>query len=134
MQKNIQKNYKKIAENEIVKDVKEHQEIVKKLNIEDSIMYIPRQKSFVSLKDHKDNFVNDPKCRLLNPTKFEIAKVSKKILTRVVDQLKVKTKLNLWKNNDAVIDWFENLHDKKRLKFVSFDIVDYYGSIFFLMP
>ena len=47
----------------------------------------------------------------------------------MVDQLKVKTKLNLWKNTDAVTDWFENLQNKRQLKFVSFDIVDYYGSI-----
>ena len=47
-------------------------------------MNVPTQKCFVSLKDHKENFVNDPKCRLLNPTKIEIAKVSEQILIREV--------------------------------------------------
>ena len=84
MQKNIQKDYKKIEINEIVKDVKKQQEIVQKLNIHDRVMNVPTQKCFVSLKDHKENFVNDPKCRLLNPTKIEIAKVSEQILIREV--------------------------------------------------
>ena len=110
-------------------DVRKQQGIVEKLNIHDRVMYVPPQKCFVSLKDHEENFVNDSKCRLLNPTKIEIAKVSKQILTRVVEQLRTKTKLNLWKNTDSVIEWFENLHNKKQLKFISFDIVDYYGSI-----
>ena len=87
-------------------------------------MYSDPKEAFVTLKDTKPNFINDPKCRLINPTKFEIAKISKKILTRVVDELKVKTKLQLWKNTDAVIDWFENLQNKKDLRFVSFDIKD----------
>ena len=92
-------------------------------------MYSDPKEAFVTLKDTKPNFINDPKCRLINPTKFEIAKISKKILTRVVDELKVKTKLQLWKNTDAVIDWFENLQNKKDLRFVSFDIKDYYSEI-----
>ena len=125
LQKNIQKDYKKIEVNEIVNDVI----IVENLNIHDRVMYVPPQKCFVSLKDHKENFVNDPKCRLLNPTKIEVAKVSKQILSRVVERLREKTKLNLWKNTDSVIDWFENLHNKKHLRFIAFDIVDYYGSI-----
>ena len=129
LQKNIQKDYKKIEINEIVSDVRKQQGIVEKLNIHDRVMYVPPQKCFVSLKDHKENFVNDPKCRLLNPTKIEMAKVSKQILTRVVEQLRTKTKFNLWKNTDSVIEWFENLNNKKRLRFISFDIVDYYGSI-----
>ena len=103
LQKNIQDNkYKKITDkSESVNDVKDQQEIVKNLNIEDRVMYVPPKKAFVSLKDHKDNFVNDPKCRLLNPTKLEVGKVSKQILSRVVDALRVKTKLDLWKNTDS---------------------------------
>ena len=87
--------------------MKVQQVIVKNLNIEDRVMYVPPKKAFVSLKDHKDNFVNDPKCRLLNPTKVEIGKVSKQILSRVVNALRVKTKIDLWKNTDSCIEWFD---------------------------
>ena len=32
-----------------------------------------RNQSFITLKDHKENFKNNPKCRLINPAKSEIA-------------------------------------------------------------
>ena len=34
-------------------------------------------------KDHKPNFGSNPKCRLINPTKTEIGKISKQILERI---------------------------------------------------
>ena len=40
LQKNIQKDYRKIAEDDILEDIEEQQEIVKKLNIEDRVMYV----------------------------------------------------------------------------------------------
>ena len=92
-------------------------------------MYVPPKEAFITLKDHKPNFINDPTCRLLNPTKVQSGKISKQILSRVVEELREKTKLQLWKNTDSVIDWFEKLPNKKSLRFVSFDIQDYYGSI-----
>ena len=33
------------------------------------------------------------------------------------------------KNTTSVIDWFNNIHDKQRCSFTSFDIVDFYPSI-----
>ena len=51
LQKNIQDNkYKKITDkSEIVNDVKVQQEIVKNLNIEDRVMYVPPKKAFVRI-------------------------------------------------------------------------------------
>jgi hypothetical protein len=41
-----------------------------------------KREEFISLKDHKENFVNNPKCRLINPAKSgESGKLSK-IITR----------------------------------------------------
>ena len=34
---------------------------------------------FNTLKDHKENFVNNPKTRLINPVKNEIGRISKDI-------------------------------------------------------
>ena len=34
---------------------------------------------FVTIKDHKENNRNNPKCRLLNPTKPELGMISKNI-------------------------------------------------------
>ena len=81
---------------------------------------------FISLKDHKANFQNNQPCRLLNPTKCELGKVSKKILEKIINIVREKTKFNQWKNTKSLIDWFENLTDKKKLKFIQFDICEFY--------
>ena len=39
--------------------------------------------TYITLKDHKDNFVNNPKCRLINPAKGEMGIVSKKLLEAI---------------------------------------------------
>ena len=31
-----------------------------------------QKQSFIKLKNHKENFKNDPKCRIINPGKSEI--------------------------------------------------------------
>ena len=85
--------------------------------------------SFISLKDHKENFQNNPQVRLLNPTKCEIGKISKKILERIVKQLRKKLKLKQWQNTDAVIEWFKALSDKKKKRFIQIDIDSFYPSI-----
>ena len=72
---------------------------------------------------------NDPKARLLNPQKPEIGRISKKIVSKEMGDLRSKTNLNLWKSTDSVITWFTKLQDKRSLRFISFDICDYYGSI-----
>ena len=81
------------------------------------------------MKDHKDNFQNNPQVRLLNPTKCEIGKISKKILERIVRQLRKKLKLKQWQNTDAVIEWFKGLSNKKKKRFIQFDIESFYPSI-----
>ena len=58
---------------------------------------------FITLKDHKPNFRNNPTCRLINPTKPEIGKISKQILEKINTDVKTATKLNQWKNTDEVI-------------------------------
>jgi hypothetical protein len=87
------------------------------------------RQAFVTLKDHKENFENNPKCRLINPTKAELGKVSKHILSDIVKIVKEKTKVNHWQNTDEVIMWFKNLKDKNRFTFIQFDICDFYSSI-----
>ena len=82
-----------------------------------------------SLKDHKPNFQEDPKIRLLNLTKPEIGRISKKILSKIITVVKAKTKFNQWINTDDVISWFTSLPNKERLKFISFDVQSMYSSI-----
>ena len=42
-----------------------------------------KREAFISLKDHKENFENNPKCRLINPAKSDSGKISKLILDKI---------------------------------------------------
>ena len=56
--------------------VREHKEIVDNLEIADRVFSTQKNNCFVSLKDHKLNFLNNPACRLINPCKPEVGKIS----------------------------------------------------------
>ena len=127
--KSINKDYKKASDEAVNKVNGKDKKVAEKLELDDRIYTLARQEAFITLKDHKDNFADNPKTRLLNPAKSEIGKVSKEILTKVVTTLRMKTNLNSWKNTPSVIDWFKNLQNKKKLSFIEFDVCDYYPSI-----
>ena len=115
---------------EAIKEVtKQDKEIVTKLDIEDRVYSTTAKQAFISLKDHKPNFNNNPTCRLLNPTKPEVGKVSHKILKKIVECVRNKTQLKQWKNVYSCIEWFKLLKNKKNLSFIIFDIVSFYPSI-----
>ena len=73
----------------------------------------------------KDN----PKARLINPTKNEIGRIIKNILDKINHQLKDSLRINQWKDTSEVIQWFLKIPDKNRHKFAIFDIKDFYSSI-----
>ena len=76
---------------------------------------------FITLKDHKDNFENNPTTRLINPAKDEVDRISKALCQ--------KLKANQWKNTAAVVEWFKAINNKNSYKFCMFDIKDFYPSI-----
>ena len=49
---------------------------------------------FITLKDHKEIFLNNPKTRLLNPAENEFARISKAILDKINLNLRNATKVN----------------------------------------
>ena len=63
---------------------------------------------------------------MINPGKSEVGIVSKNILGRVIKDVKNVTQVNQWRNTSTVIDWFKSITNKKKAKFVKFDIVDLY--------
>ena len=73
--------------------------------------------------------MNNPKFRVINPTKSELGKVSKQMLTKIISAVKTKSQLLQFKNSDSTIDWFCKLKDKHRLHFIQFDVVNFYASI-----
>ena len=76
---NITNTYQKADISLPTKINKDAKRISKKFSIEQKIDIMPQQQSFITIKDHKENFRTNPKYRLLNPTKSELGKLSKNI-------------------------------------------------------
>ena len=129
LNKNIHKDYKKAAIEDLRRANEHHKEIVVKHDLDDRIMATQARPARVTLKDHKPNFQEDPKVRLLNPTKPDIQVISRHILSKIIKVVRCKTKYKQWINSDSVISWFSEIPDKHRQKFLSFDVVSMYPSI-----
>ena len=84
---------------------------------------------FITLKDHKENFLNNPTVRLINPEKNELRRISKAILDNINKRLCTSLNINQWKNTASVIEWFKRIEQKHLYKFIIFDIKDFYPSI-----
>ena len=133
--------YKNLLEINITKDYRKAPETLEKhinlgdkaiateLELDDRINVTAKNQAFVTLKDHKPNFNNRPSCRLINPTKSEIGKISKQVLERINVKIRGATNLNQWKNTNEVINWFKNIEDKPQNSFICFDVCEFYPSI-----
>ena len=66
---NITKSYKKAnANSKKVIDL-EAKAIADDLDITERVQCLAEKDAFITLKDHKTNFLNNPTCRLINPAK-----------------------------------------------------------------
>ena len=126
---NLTSTYKKANTNTIRSINNEAKNIASNLLIDDRVECMAERQSFITLKDHKDNFVNKPTCRLINPAKSEIGRISKVILENINTTVRQKTGLNQWKNSASVINWYSDIPNKNRHTFVVFDIESFYPSI-----
>ena len=125
---NITKTYKKAEYNLLNKIDVKAKTITEKLRIDDRVETTATKEAFITLKDHKDNFENKPTCRLINPSKQEIGKISKQILDSINKKLLNATRVNQWKNTSSVLQWFKQLPNKQRCAFITFDVVEFYPS------
>ena len=87
-------------------------EVLQRIDINDE------NNCFITLKDRKENFQNNPSVRLTNPAKNELGSLSKFIRQAVNKDLMNKLNLNQRKNTEDVIDWFKSVNDKQLCKFV----------------
>ena len=85
--------------------------------------------SYITIKDHKEDFPLKASCRLINPSKSDIGKISKHVLDKVNQKLLSVTEVNQWKNSHSVIEWFRNIRNKINASFFVFDIESFYPSI-----
>ena len=84
---------------------------------------------FIIIKHHKENFLNHPKVRLINPAKNKLGGISKTIVDNINKKIFEVTKINQQKNMVRAIKWLNSLKDKHPMKFVMFDIKDFCLSI-----
>ena len=129
LKKSIEKECKKAPDNEQMHINTEAKVFAQSLNIDDRVETLAPKESFITLKDHKDNFQNNPTYRLINPTKSELGIVSKQILDKTNKTIIDSTGVHQWKNTRAILDWFINIPNKDQHSFIAFDIVNFYPSI-----
>ena len=103
--------------------------IVQDLKIDKRIEQYNQKQSFITLKDHKENFKDNPKCRLIDVAKSEIGIASKEYIDSINKIIREKTNANQWRNTDAVVTWFQNIENKDISLFIKFGIVNFYPSI-----
>ena len=53
--------------------------LANKLDIADRVEVMSQTNAFITIKDHKPNFQTNTKCRLINPAKTQIGKISKQL-------------------------------------------------------
>jgi glutaredoxin-related protein len=90
----------------------ELRDIAVDLSIDNRIETMANREAFVTARDHKENFEDNPKFRLINPAKSELGKVSKIILDEINNNIRERTGVNQWRNSQSVIDWFKTINDK----------------------
>jgi hypothetical protein len=129
LENSMTKTYKKATKNAASKIATEEKKIATSLDLADRIDTTAKSNAFVTLKDHKPNFSNQPTCRLINPSKSEIGIISKSILERINGKIVAATKSNQWKNTASVINWYMNIPNKSKHAFICFDIIEFYPSI-----
>ena len=85
--------------------------------------------AYITIKDHKESFPDKIPCRLINPSKSTVGKISKVILDKINDHIQKETSVNQWKDTSSVIEWFVNIKEKESSSFMAFDIESCYSSI-----
>ena len=107
----------------------EAKSIAEDLELADRIDKLTNNECYITLKDHKEQFQNRPKVRLINPAKSNIGQISKVYLQEINELIIEKTKLHQWRSTSEVIAWFDSVVNKARCSFLTLDVVDFYPSI-----
>ena len=128
LQENIIKSYKKSTTRLEISINLEAKEIAAGVKLDDRIEYMAKVPTYITLKGHKDNFRSAHPCRLINPCKSEIGKISKSISENINRNLLKLLQVNQWRNSESVIKWFCSIENKSQCKFVQLDIAELYPS------
>ena len=72
------------------KIARESKKFAKSLDLDERMECYSDQSAFITLKDHKANFKNNTKCRLINPSKSKVGLVSKHYLNLIISMVAEK--------------------------------------------
>ena len=122
VRENVTKNYKKAPEDSKESINVEALTFVTKLKLDDRVQAYSTNESFVTIKDHKENFYTNSQCRLINPAKTQMGRISNKMLENIVNEIKIQSELN----DQSVLSWFSTIEKDKSSKFIQFDIESFY--------
>ena len=129
LHENITKSYKK-SPTRLEKSINlETKETAAEIELNDRIEYMAKAPAYITLKDHNNNFRSAHPCRLINPCKSEIGKISKSILENINRNLVKLLQVNQWRNSESVIKWFYSIENQSQCKFIQLDIAGFYPSI-----
>ena len=95
---NITSAYEKSSPSTEERINKEGKKIAEKLDLDSRIEQLAPKEAYITLKDHKDDFANNPKCRLINPAKSELGIVSKKYLERINQEVRKVADVQQWRS------------------------------------
>ena len=112
LEKAVHKDFKKANEGEKERISKVDKATAISLSISDRVFQTEMKKVKVTVKDHKEDFINKTQTRLINPTKPNLGRVSKAKLEKLNRQIKGKLKLQQWRNTDVTLAWFNALTNK----------------------
>ena len=117
--------YDKLLNNNVTKSYKKPNiKTVNEINKEANVLT-----EKLKINDHKPHFPKNVICRLLNPCKSEIVKISKVYLKNINNSIRSSNNINQWQNSKNFIDWFKIIPLKKQSHFIKFDIVSFCTSI-----
>ena len=102
LNKDVTKAYKKTDLNVPYMMVTKDKLIAEQLGLDDRIDVSAHRDSYITMKDYKPDYVNNPACRLIIPSKIEIGVNSKHLLDDINSKIVQATKVNLWSKGD----WF----------------------------
>ena len=107
----------------------EAKKIVQKLSIDDRLKKIQENEAFITIKDHKEGFPHHVSCRLLNPSKINIEKISKVLLDQIMSAVLSSTKIEQWRTTSSVIKLLEKITHEQISSLICFDTEHFYPFI-----
>ena len=125
----VTKFYKKATSDIELQINKEARDLASSNKLANRIEKFTKKEAFITLKDHKRDFANNPSCRLLNPTKTNMGQISKIMLQDICETLRIALRVNQWRSTSDCIKWFNNTNIHQRCTFIKYDIRDFYPSI-----